>query len=171
MSKNEGDTLESVLADLKLFTADYIQSDDITMLEFIFLGQEESCVSFKADMAKLTQVLDFVQQDMLEKGIEEQKCFKMVMAAEEIFSNIALYANTTNEVEVKTNIKNGLYTLTFADDGKEYNPLIKEDPNIHIPLEDRKVGGLGIFIVKKMADTLEYKYQNKKNILTIGIKV
>ncbi len=171
LAKKAEDTLKTVMVDLKLFTAGHSQSDDITMLEFVYLGQEESKMSIKAEITKLDEVLSFVQTDMERLGIESQKRFKMVMAAEEVFSNIALYASAVSEVDIKSNIKDGAYFITFSDDGKKYNPLTREDPNISVPIEEREVGGLGIFIVKKVADILEYNYQNKKNVLTIGIKI
>jgi len=169
--KESPDTLKTVMQSIKLFAAGYSQSDDITMLEFVFLGEEEKMFSIEPEISKLGDVLDFVSQDMQNRNILEQKRFNMIMACEEIFSNIALYASAVNEIEILTNIEDGYYTVVFKDDGKKYNPLTRENPNIDIPLEERDVGGLGIFIVKKVADIFKYTYKNKKNILTIGIKI
>ena len=62
-------------------------------------------------------------------------------------------------------------TLTFIDSGVPYDPLAKEDPTITRIKEGRKPGGLGIFMVKKTMDEMEYRYENGKNILTIRKKI
>ena len=58
-------------------------------------------------------------------------------------------------------------TIQFLDNGKPYNPLEKEDPDVTLSAEERSIGGLGIFMVKKSMDSLDYEYQDGKNILTI----
>ena len=55
----------------------------------------------------------------------------------------------------------------FEDDGEPYNPLEKEDPDITLSAEERQIGGLGIFMVKKMTESMDYKYENNKNILKL----
>jgi len=171
LSKNSKKPLRDVLNDIRLFAAGRSQSDDITMLEFIFLGKGKKSISITADMTNLGEVLDFVSEDMENKDIPKQKRFNMTVAAEEIFSNIALYAKTVDKIDISTKLEKGEYVITFEDDGQKYNPLTREDPNVMIPLEERNVGGLGIFIVKKVADIVKYNYKNKKNILKVGVRV
>lgn len=60
--------------------------------------------------------------------------------------------------------------ITFEDNGIPYNPLKSEDPDISLPVEKRSVGGLGIFMVKHIADSMDYKYNDGKNILKIKKK-
>ena len=57
--------------------------------------------------------------------------------------------------------------LTFTDEGVPYNPLAKEDPDITLSAEERKLGGLGIYMVKKMMDEFRYEYKDGKNIVTV----
>ena len=57
--------------------------------------------------------------------------------------------------------------LTFLDRGRPYDPLAKADPDITLPTEERQVGGLGIFMVKKMMDELTYEYKDGRNILKL----
>ena len=61
--------------------------------------------------------------------------------------------------------------ITFLDHGTPYNPLEKEDPKTNLSAEEREVGGLGIFLVKKLMDEVEYNYLGGKNILTIRKKI
>ena len=59
----------------------------------------------------------------------------------------------------------------FEDSGKKFDPLAKEDPDISLPVEERQIGGLGIFMVKKSMDKVTYEYKDGKNILTIVKKI
>ena len=57
--------------------------------------------------------------------------------------------------------------ITLRDWGTPYDPLAKADPNVSLPADDRQIGGLGIFMVKKSMDEINYEYKNGQNILTI----
>ena len=61
--------------------------------------------------------------------------------------------------------------MTFSDNGTPYNPLETKEPDVTLSAEDRKIGGLGIFMVKKMTESMEYKYENERNILSIVISL
>ena len=66
---------------------------------------------------------------------------------------------------------NDTITFEFKDEGTEYNPLEKPDPDINLPPEERQIGGLGIFMVKEMTDEISYKREDGKNILTLIFKL
>lgn len=94
------------------------------------------------------------------------------IAIDELFSNVAFYAYDDNEegnitvsVDVLDDPKR--ISMSFSDNGKQYNPLEKEDPDTSLSAEERDVGGLGILIVKKSMDKMFYEYKDSKNILTI----
>ena len=93
------------------------------------------------------------------------------IAIDELFSNIARYAYNpeigpaTVRVEVAENPM--AVVITFIDKGIPYDPLKQEDPNTHLPAEEREIGGLGIFMVKKTMDDITYEYKDGQNILTI----
>ena len=97
---------------------------------------------------------------------------KIDVAVEEIFINIASYAygNEVGNAEIILDINdsNTKATITFVDEGIPYNPLEKDDPDTTLSADERQIGGLGIFIVKKSMDSVEYKNQEGKNILTIS---
>ena len=61
-------------------------------------------------------------------------------------------------------------TLVFSDDGMPYNPLMNKEPDIHAALEDREIGGLGIFMVKRMVEHADYEYKDHMNKLTLTMK-
>ncbi|MDD4817458.1 MAG: ATP-binding protein [Victivallaceae bacterium] len=96
---------------------------------------------------------------------------KLLIAADEIFTNIAAYgypgSGGTAEVEVTFNITRQLLTMKFIDAGIAYNPLESPPPDLTKPLTERSIGGLGIFMVKKLMDTVAYKRENDRNILIL----
>ncbi|MBP5615817.1 MAG: SpoIIE family protein phosphatase [Alphaproteobacteria bacterium] len=168
------ETLEAVLKDIHQFTQDNAQSDDITMLEFVYHKSSFNELTVKADIKNLQQVLTFVKQDMSKYNLSENNTFKVVTASEEIFANVALYAYTQKEntdVVVKTHCDGTFYHVTFSDFGEEYNPLLRMDPDVKALFEKRRIGGLGIFLVKKFADDVTYTRQNNQNILKISVKI
>lgn len=93
------------------------------------------------------------------------------IAIDELFGNIAHYAynpdigSATVRVEVKENPL--AVIVTFIDHGVQYDPLATEDPDTTLSTEERKIGGLGIYIVKKSMDEITYEYKDGQNILTI----
>lgn len=91
---------------------------------------------------------------------------KLSVVVEELVLNIVDYANSDYlDVEIIRDEKS--ITLRFHDGGIPFNPLEKEEPNFTIPLEDRKIGGLGIFMVTKYMDTVTYERTGEENILTV----
>ena len=93
------------------------------------------------------------------------------VAVEELFINIASYSYDsgigTAVVQVSVLDDPLSVEITFIDNGMQYDPLAKEDPDITLPANKRKKGGLGIFMVKKTMDDVTYEYKDGKNILTI----
>jgi anti-sigma regulatory factor (Ser/Thr protein kinase) len=130
-----------------------------------------SSITVKADVGSLDEVLDFVAG--ASKGLSMKLQSQLEIAVEEIFVNIASYAYTNSAIG-----NNGDTTIivcdlgdrvsvTFEDFGVPYNPLTKTDPDITKSAEERDIGGLGIFMVKKMMDGMDYRHEDGKNILTI----
>ena len=118
------------------------------------------------------QVLGYVEQDMIQKKIAPEIRSKMIVITEELFTNIALYAYENGGiVRIQTALHKNCYSVIFTDSGKPYNPLERQEPDTAQPLAEREVGGLGIFIARKMADALDYTYKNGENVLKVGILI
>ncbi len=99
--------------------------------------------------------------------------YKLRLAMEEILVNTISYSfqdGNLHDIQIKINSYVDKVVLEFLDDGVEFNPLTVPEPK-DIPLEDRKPGGIGIYLVKTVMDTFEYKRTNGKNILTISKKL
>lgn len=125
----------------------------------------------KAKTENLGKVLSFLDQQLEEKGCGIKDQIQIDLAVEEIFVNVANYAYSpgSGDVLIRTEFtsKPRAIAVTFADRGIPYNPLAKSDPDTTLSAEERKIGGLGIFMVKKSVDEMTYAHRNGQNILTI----
>lgn len=125
----------------------------------------------QATLENLDEVMAFVEEQMEVYHCSMKMQMQIAVAVEEIYVNIASYAYREQKGNARIRAQSGgeplQIIITFEDDGIPYNPLLKEDPDITLSAEERKIGGLGIYIVKKSMDQVEYHYQNGKNILTI----
>ena len=92
--------------------------------------------------------------------------YSLKVVADEIYSNIVHYSEAkAAEILFRNDAEKIL--LVFEDDGNPYNPLEAEEPDITAGIEDRKIGGLGLFMVKKMAESVVYEYTAGKNQMTV----
>ena len=127
---------------------------------------------FNAAVEELGNVQSFAVGGLSELSLDEKIKNQLMIVIEEIFVNIASYAyENGGEVEVKVGAKDNQISISFIDSGMEFDPLAMEDPNINAKAAERRIGGLGIFMVKNMMDDVTYKYVDKKNILTLVKKV
>ena len=95
----------------------------------------------------------------------------LLIVADEIFTNIANYGypfgDGTAEVPVDFNMATSEIVITFSDNGIAYNPLQVPPPDFDSPLADREIGGLGVFVVKKLMDSVEYERREDRNVLIL----
>lgn len=122
---------------------------------------------------KSAEIIEWVMStDEMPK--DDSLLFKIRLSVEEIVENVVNYAygSGTGSLEVITDkLKDGILVITLIDKGLPFNPLEKDDPDITLSAEERNIGGLGIFICKKMMDKIDYKFENGSNILTMEIKI
>lgn len=116
-------------------------------------------------------VLEQVELLLDGTACDEMERMQILMAAEELFINIAHYAYGGQPGEavltMQTGQKPAYFRMTFRDRGIPYNPLEHKDPDITLSAEERQIGGLGIFLIKKTMDKMEYEYRDGWNILSI----
>lgn len=126
-------------------------------------------LEINAVVDNLDEVMSFVDSMLEEKDCSPKLQMQIELAVEEIFVNIANYAyknrEGTAEIDVEFLDEPTSVTITFTDKGIPYDPLKKPDPDVTLPSEHRKIGGLGIYLTKKMADNVFYEYKDGKNIL------
>lgn len=165
-----------VKADLDTFVGGAPQFDDITMVAFRYIGQPP-VPSIRFDEAKLEDipaVTEFVEQEMERIGCPMKVSVQINIAIDEIFSNIVRYGYPGKSgpvtVEIIEQEEPRSVFIRFSDEGIPYNPITATDPDITLSAEERSIGGLGIFVVKKTMDDVKYKYENGQNILTVQKK-
>lgn len=161
--------LGRIWEDVDRFQKDAEQFDDITMLAVTYNGNGLEEKSGKPEMENIRDFTDFVSGVLKENGVSVKTDTKVQMAVDEIFSNICYYSGA-GEVTVGVRVtgkEKKEIMLFFEDDGMAYNPLDKSDPDVEELLENRKIGGLGIYLVKKRMDRVEYEYKEGRNRLTI----
>ncbi|MCM1328970.1 MAG: ATP-binding protein [Bacteroides sp.] len=128
-------------------------------------------LTVSATAESIAAVTAFVDEQLERLGCPVKTLFQVNVAIDEIFGNIANYAysseNGAATVRVETAENPPAAVITFIDSGIPYNPLAKADPDVTLSAEERKVGGLGIYMVKKTMDGISYEYKNGQNILRI----
>ena len=129
----------------------------------------------EAKRENLLEVQSFIDEQLEEVGCPMTTQIAIDVAVEELFVNIASYAygdGNGNAVVQVTVLEDPLSVeITFIDNGVQYDPLAKEDPDVTLSAKERKKGGLGIFMVKNTMDNVTYEYKDGKNILTIKKKL
>ena len=160
---------EAVKSDVDQFVGEAPQFDDITMLsvEIQYIRGENS-ITVIADDKSMIPVSEFAKSLTEKLAVVPKVANKVSIAVDEIYSNIINYSGA-ELATISYEIKDGRLYITFTDDGIPYNPLEAEEPDITLSAEERKIGGLGIFMVKKMTESMEYTYEDEKNILKLII--
>jgi len=176
--------LAAVKTEINIFAGEAEQADDITMLAL----QVASCISpgnkkpsikelvVEARIKNIDEVINFINADLEKINCPPELENQIILSAEEIFSNIAKYAYTQSDSLTSSQrgyVTIGINTgediqLKFEDTGKPFNPLEQAPPLLDGSIMDRKIGGLGVFLVKKLMDNVEYTRCGNKNILVMS---
>ena len=128
-------------------------------------------LTVEAKLDHLDEVLAFVDSSLEEMECPIKAQMQIDVAVEEVFVNIASYAYTPGTgsatLQIETEQDPPAVAITFIDSGMPFDPLLKPDPDVTLPAEERQIGGLGIYMVKKSMDSMEYERRDGKNILKI----
>ena len=170
--------LVALKADIDEFVGEAPQFDDITMLMLDYkkddVGGNVCERVFPAEDTALRDVLGFVEETLESAGCPMKVTMALCVAIEEVFVNVAHYAYGDGKGDVKLAISlsenDSTVIFRMSDKGTPFDPLKRPDPDITLPVEEKEIGGLGIFITKKTMDTVSYAYKNGENILTMTKK-
>ena len=170
------DLVSAIKQEMDNFTGREEQSDDTTMLALKVSHLTDPAVkelTVQAIKAKLNEVLDFVNAELKGNNYPPELQGEIDVVAEEIFINIANYAYEQEAGEATISIAGGReeMLLRFEDSGRPFNPLGEKDPDLDKPLAERQLGGIGIFLVKKLMDKVTYIRLENKNVLTMTKKI
>jgi len=128
-------------------------------------------LTIDAVIENIEKVTDFVNGELQRMGCSKKAMRQIDIAIDELFANICSYAYGegvgTATIRVEEVPDHNSVAITLEDKGIPFDPLAQTDPDVTLGVEDRKIGGLGIFMVKRMMNDVLYKYQHGKNILTV----
>lgn len=176
------DILETVKESIDAFAGTAPQFDDITMLCMEFKSRmpennhkNGAQLTVAATVQNMERVADFVDGQLEAMGCAKEVRIPIAIAVDELFANIAFYAYRTDTGSVIIRVERQGTPLravvTFIDTGIPYNPLDRKDPDTGLTVEERGIGGLGIYIVKKSMDNVTYEYKDGQNILKIEKRI
>ena len=148
------------------------QVDSLDLSPFLENGPAENNeLEIEAVDENLARVQEFVDVRLEAVGCPMKAQMQIGVAVEEIFVNIAHYAYAPDKgcatVRVEVSEDPVTVTITFIDHGVPYDPLARTDPDVNLPVDQRDVGGLGVFMTKKLMDDVIYEYRDGQNILTL----
>lgn len=128
-------------------------------------------LTIPAKTGNLPMATGFVTKTLEEMGCPAKPMFQIEVSVDELFTNIASYAYPDGDGTATIRIDDsgkGAVTITFLDAGVPFDPLEHEDPDITLLVEDRPIGGLGIFMVRKTMDSVTYERRDGMNVVTIS---
>jgi anti-sigma regulatory factor (Ser/Thr protein kinase) len=124
-----------------------------------------------ATVAHLPALVEFLQQAWQEEALPDAAAFPFELALDEVFMNVVMHGTTPDgaprEVSVALRAEGAAVTMVMEDDGPAFDPLTLATPDIDAPLEERELGGLGVFLVRELMDDVSYAFTGTHNQLTM----
>ena len=128
-------------------------------------------VSFEipAELEQIQKVSEKIEQCMKTHGWGEDAVLDVQLAVEEAVTNSILhgYDGTSGTIAIRIETTPHYITVEIADDAPAFDPLSVPDPDVNTDLEDRQIGGLGIFLIRRVMDEVTYRFDGKRNILVL----
>jgi anti-sigma regulatory factor (Ser/Thr protein kinase) len=126
-------------------------------------------LKLKNDLGEITRLTEELEGFCERNGVSSGSLMALNLALEEIVTNVISYGfdGGEHEIDLELLLADGSVQATVADDGKAYDPLQREDPDVDAPIEERRVGGLGVLLVKRLMDHVTYARTGGRNVLTI----
>ena len=168
--------LDAVMASVRSFVGEAPQSDDITMLFIHYLNKKqrtdvmEKHLILHNDIQQIPQLAGFVEAIAEQKNIPQAMTMSLNLALEEAVTNVILYAypeGTDGLVDLEAILRDDSIEFILSDGGKAFDPTATQDADITLGVEERQIGGLGIFLVRQIMDRVLYKRENGRNILSM----
>ncbi len=187
------DLLDNVLADVEAHAAGAGQSDDLTMMAMSFVFGKENSLALEDEKTlsdahsenyrkleminnidQINNMAQWIESLTDEFGINMAQSMSINLALEEAVANVIMYAYPKDGKEYTFTLdfdvdENRNSTWRIVDSGRPFNPTTKADADTTLSAEDRKIGGLGILMVKKIMDSVEYERIHKQNVLTMKV--
>lgn len=176
--RSSKEIVEGVVEAVRRFSAGAPQSDDITLLAIAYRGSQDNArshlsLSLRNHLAELPRVSQAVTEFAEKHGLAPEFVYRANLALEELITNTISYAfkdNAEHKIFVRLSWQDPRLELQIEDAGVPFNPLEVPPPDIEKPLKERPAGGLGIHLVRKMMDEMEYRRENHRNIVILRAK-
>jgi sigma-B regulation protein RsbU (phosphoserine phosphatase) len=174
--KSVEDIVQATVSEVKRFKNEADQLDDMTVMAVQFLRTPEETAGPKLELmipnrlsenSRVKKHFDTFAEDY---GIPEKVRLKINVVFDELLTNIISYAyqdNKEHDIGIKVELSADRLKVSMVDDGIPFNPLGVETPDTELPLEERKIGGLGIHLVRNMMDKVSYRRRIDKNVITV----
>ena len=130
----------------------------------------EKVLVIENEVSEIEKVAQFIEELGKEDALAPDLVFQLNLALEEAVSNVILYAYPQGErhtISLAASAEQGWLVFVLSDTGREFDPTLVADADVTLSAEEREIGGLGIFLVKQIMDTVEYRRIEDKNILTL----
>ncbi|MDO4562754.1 MAG: ATP-binding protein [Clostridia bacterium] len=131
-------------------------------------AKEFESITALAKAENVTEITDFIDKRLASHNLPKKLESAVHIIIDEVFSNIVQYSSS-EKATVSCSVTKDNVIIRFEDNGIPYNPLSSAAPDTTLNASERDIGGLGILMVKKMSDKIEYEYADEKNILTVAI--
>ena len=170
------ETVEAIMASIGDFTGEAEQSDDITILTLQYLGggdavpMHKTAIEVDNDVSAIQKVAEEFDRFAEQSGLTPAIVQTLHIIFDELLNNIITYGYQDDErhsIEVKVEILGRRLSVTITDDGVPFNPLSQKSPDTSLSIDERQLGGLGIHLVKSMADECGYQRKIDKNVLSL----
>jgi anti-sigma regulatory factor (Ser/Thr protein kinase) len=124
------------------------------------------------ELENLAMIGDFIADSMREFGLDDRKVFEVQMAVDEACTNIIKYgyAGKKGTIEISCLKRDEDVVVVIKDTGKPFDPTSVQLPDLDAGLEERKIGGLGVYFMKTLMDEVKYEYRDGKNVLRLVVR-
>lgn len=160
----------AVKEDVDVFAGQQEQFDDITMLCLRLTPRQEAVWSAVPTEESIAEASAFLEERLAAFGVEGKPASRMLVVLDEIWCNIVRYSHA-RQAQLRLTRLGDMAMLSFSDDGIPYNPLQAPVPDVTLSAEEREVGGLGIFMVRKLMSQVDYQYKDNRNCLTLTLRL
>ena len=167
--------MEAIKNAVAEFVGEAPQSDDLTMLFIHYLNgslnqQKERHLVLHNSVDQISQLADFLQEIADEKGLDASTAMNINLALEEAVTNVIMYAypeGTDGLVDLEAILRDDSLVFILKDNGTPFDPTAAPEADVTLSAEERKIGGLGIFLVRKIMDTVHYVRSDGQNVLSM----
>ena len=170
--------VKACMSSVREFEAGADQADDITLLAFKYMGtgapdaQDVSVTKTWHQLDETAEVNAWFDEFAQANGLDKALSRKINLVLDDLLSNIIRYAYPeakAGQTETRLELKDGRLRISLIDDGLPFDPLSAEQPDVNASLEEREIGGLGIFLVRELMDEVSYQRQGDRNVLTLSV--